>query len=221
MKQFRRADYIKQADKWARQRNGGSLSVEEMIQIRDDAKIHIGNIFPDWNSWDEARQIQELRKSEKSVLVDALTSCVDGGEKLPFVLPAAVNVELIKRVQEPLTEQEVIGEMDGYKRLCEAKGIEPKDSEAIIKKRIEWHHNQKINDIVLSRNRDGETLLEKTILEDKKEGLELQKLLFRARAVTYVRKKSTSRGISARLSGGRSAPKLTGRAPRRRRSEGR
>ena len=45
-KLFSQSDYIRRAEKWVRQSNGGGISFNEQKQIREDAKDHIGNMFP-------------------------------------------------------------------------------------------------------------------------------------------------------------------------------
>ena len=47
--QFQNA-YIDRMSKQMSRDKRGSLTIEEMQDIRRDAETHIGNFFPDWNS---------------------------------------------------------------------------------------------------------------------------------------------------------------------------
>jgi len=221
MKKFQQSEYVKQAEKWVRQRNGGQLSMDELKRVHEDAETHIGNLFPEWNNWDEVRQVEELGKLDKRSLRTALQSCVDGGNRVAFALPSAVSLALLERLQEPLTPEELKLEMNGYRDLCAAKGFIAADSEENIKKRAEASYNEAVESVIRATDRyDGMTLLEKTAYVNKEDGVRMNKILHRAIRMTYTKKEAKSAGLNARLKG-RSVEKPVVAVRRKRGSEGR
>ena len=93
-----------------------ALTQDEIDNIHLDAMTHIGNSMPDWNNWNESRQIAELKKLRDFQLLDALKSTVDGGQPVLFVLPDTVKVELIQNlsVKHPIAVYKLLKMTNKY-----------------------------------------------------------------------------------------------------------
>jgi len=92
------AEYIIQMQRQMMKDKKAPLTPEEVQSIRRDATTHICNMIPEWNSWDEDRQVTEIQKLKDYELAAALRHAVDGGQPVLFVLPDQVKVSLVTQL---------------------------------------------------------------------------------------------------------------------------